>query len=62
MLEQLDQMPLGFIPNKGQSWFRIPIWDGDILLIKKLVILNEFKRMGPFKFIPLFFDRISAND
>lgn len=31
-------------------------------MIKKLILVNNFKRMGPFKFIPLFFDRISAVD
>lgn len=62
MVEPLEGYPLGFVPKKQPGSKRIPIWSGEILQIKKLILETEFKRMGPFKFIPIFFDLIGAVD
>jgi len=62
MFEPYDKnSPLGFFPNILKDDKRIPIWDPAIIRIKKMVLEDEFKRKGPFKFVPIAFDKISVN-
>ena len=60
MFEKYDtNKPLGFFPDINEDDTRIPIWDPKIFSLKKLILENNFKRAGPFKFVPLAFDKIS---
>ena len=62
MFEKYDEdEPLGYFPDINEDDSRIPIWDPKIFTLKKLILENNFKRSGPFKFVPLAFDKISLN-
>lgn len=59
MFEPISEKPLGYFSTGDQIPFRIPIWSPSIFDIKKLILKNDFRRNGPFKFVPIAFDLIS---
>lgn len=60
MWEPYDEnKPIGYFPEPSLESSRIPIWSPLIFQIKKLIFKNSFKRQGPFKFVPIAFEKIS---
>ncbi len=52
---------MGFFPNLSDNNSRVPIWDPSVFRIQKLVIEDNYFRDGPFKFVPLCFDKVAVN-